>query len=67
MNDQIDEKPRCKLSGEDGNVFAIIANVSRTLKRAGLRDKAEEFKAKAPKAGSYDNVLQLCMEYVEVE
>ena len=61
------EKPTCELSGTDGNVFMVIGKVSKTLKRAGLRDKAKEFTDKASHAESYDKVLQLCFEYVEVE
>ena len=61
------EKPTCKLIGEDGNVFAIIGKVSSTLKKAGQKEQAEEFKNKAFNAGSYDEVLQLAMEYTEVE
>lgn len=60
-------KPICKLVGTDGNVFAIIANVCRVLKAAGLPDRAKEFTAKAFKAGSYDAVLALCFDYVDVE
>jgi len=60
------EKPECKLIGEDGNVFAIIGTVSRTLKRAGLKEEAKEFVDKAFAAHSYDEVLCLCMDYVEV-
>ena len=61
-----DAKPKCKLIGTDGNVFAIIGAVSKTLKRTGLSDEAKEFTSKAFGAGSYDEVLQLCMQYVEV-
>jgi len=61
------EKPTCKLIGEDGNVFNIIGRVSQALKRAGMKDKAEEFQKKAFASGSYDEVLRLCMDYVEVE
>ena len=39
-------KPKCKLIGEDGNVFAIIGRVSKTLKRNGQIDKVKEFKKK---------------------
>ena len=60
-------KPECKLSGTDGNVFAIIGKVSRSLKQAGQPEKAKEFTEKAFKSGSYDAVLQLCFDYVEVE
>ena len=56
-----------RLVGEDGNVFSVIARVSKALKRAGMPEKAEEFRAKAMKAESYDAVLRLCMDYVEVE
>jgi len=59
--------PTVKLTGTDGNVFAIIGTVSRTLKRAGLADKAAEFQQAAFKSGSYDAVLQLCFQYVNVE
>ena len=59
------EKPECELIGTDGNVFAIIGKVSHTLKRAGQREQAQEFTDKAMKCGSYDEVLQLLMEYVE--
>lgn len=61
------DKPICKLVGEDGNVFGIITRVSQTLKRAGLNDRAVEFRNKAFSSGSYDEVLTLCDEYVEIE
>lgn len=35
-------KPTVQLSGTDGNVFSIIGNVSRALKKDGQRDKAGE-------------------------
>jgi hypothetical protein len=54
------------LSGEDGNVYVIIGKVSKTLRRAHLHEKAEEFKTAALSCGSYDEVLQLCFKYVDV-
>ena len=59
-------KPKCKLVGEDGNVFNIIGSVSKSLKQAGLKTEATEFQDKAFNSGSYDEVLQLAMKYVEV-
>jgi hypothetical protein len=59
-------KPPCKLIGTDGNVFSIIGRVRQALTRAGQEDRAREFVEKAFRAGSYDGVLQLCLEYVEV-
>lgn len=60
------KKPKCKLVGTDGNVFAIIGTVSRTLRAAKLPEQAKEFTDKALSSASYDEVLGLCMEYVEV-
>jgi hypothetical protein len=60
-------KPICKLTGEDSNVFNIIGKVSKTLKQAGMKDKAAEFAERAMSSDSYDAVLRLCFEYVEVE
>ena len=60
------DKPICKLVGTNGNVFAIIGKVSGALKKAGLSDKAKEFTDKAFKSESYDAVLRLCREYVEI-
>ena len=61
------KKPTCQLSGEDGNVFSIIGRVSKALKRAGQPDKAKEFSERAFASKSYNAVLQLCFDYVEVE
>jgi hypothetical protein len=60
------EKPECQLFGEDGNVFSIIGNVRRTLKRAGQPEKADEFSKRAFDAKSYAEVLGIVEEYVEV-
>jgi hypothetical protein len=60
-------KPACKLVGTDGNVFAIIAAVRLALWDAGQDGRADEFSARAFNANSYDEVLGLATEYVEVE
>lgn len=65
--DKIKEKPACKLIGRDGNVFSIIGSVTRALERNGQRDLADEFKKKAFASKSYDDVLTLVHDYVEVE
>lgn len=59
-------KPPCKLVGTDGNVFAVIGRVKQALKKAGQDDRASEFVQKAFAAKSYDEVLALCMDYVDV-
>ncbi|MDD3474435.1 MAG: hypothetical protein PHP08_00845 [Candidatus Dojkabacteria bacterium] len=60
-------KPICKLIGTDGNVFSIIGKVSSCLKRAGMEEKAKEFTERALSSHSYDDVLNLCNEYVDIE
>jgi len=60
------EKPKCELIGGDGNVFAIIAKVCNALRAAGLKDREKEFQDKAFKSSSYNEVLVLCHDYVEV-
>jgi hypothetical protein len=61
-------KPKCRLSGQDGNIFMIIGIVKKSLDRNGMRDRASEFAKRATtECKSYDEVLTLCHEYVEVE
>ena len=59
-------RPTCQLTGTDGNVFAIIGRVRQALLDAGEEDRARAFVEQAFRAGSYDEVLRLCMEFVEV-
>lgn len=56
---------KVKLTGTDGNAFAIIGAVRKALKRGGHGDLVEEFTKEAT-SGDYDHVLQTCMKYVEV-
>lgn len=58
-------KPKVKMVGSDGNVFAIIGRVSQALKKAGQPEKAKEWQEKAMSRGSYDEVLALMFSYVE--
>ena len=36
------EKPKCKLLGEDGNIYNLMGIASRTLKKNGLEEEAKE-------------------------
>jgi hypothetical protein len=60
-------KPKCKLIGEDGNIFNLMGIASRTLKKAGLTEQAEEMIERIKNSGSYHEALGIIMEYVEVE
>ena len=61
------DKPKCKLIGQNGNVFNLMNIVSRELKRAGFDTEAKEMVDKVTSSMSYDEALQCLMEYVEVE
>jgi hypothetical protein len=60
-------KPRCKLVGENGNIFNLMGITSRTLKDAGLEEQAAEMRERIFKSESYDRALQIIMEYVDAE
>lgn len=59
------EKPKVKLVGTDGNVFALVEKCSKALKRAGYPDKATEMTEKIFSSKSYDEALSIMMEYVD--
>lgn len=60
-------RPPCKLIGTDGNVFSIIGRVRRALEQDDQSDRAREFVKQALESNSYDAVLALCFEYVEID
>jgi len=60
-------KPQCKLIGEDGNIFNLMGIASRTLKKAGLKEEAEEMIERIQNSGSYYEALGIIMEYLDVE
>ena len=56
-----------KLIGEDSNAFAILGRVRKAMKRARVsKEEIDEFTAHAT-SGDYNNLLRVCMEWVEVE
>ena len=61
------DNPVCQLTGTDGNAFAIVGQVSRALKRAGHDARAKEWVTAAMNSDSYDALLRLAFDYVEVE
>lgn len=59
-------KPKCKLIGEDGNIFNLIGIASKALTNAGLKDKATQMASRVVHSASYSEALSIIMEYVEV-
>lgn len=60
------EKPMVQLSGQDGNVFILIGICSKALKKAGMPEKVTEMRKKVRASKSYDEALQIMMEYCDV-
>lgn len=61
-------KPKCKLIGEDGNIFNLMGIASRALKKNGMKEQASEMVEKITKtAKSYHEALNIIGEYVEIE
>ena len=58
-------KPKVKLTGRDGNAFAILGRVQKALKQNGQEKEAREFFEEAT-SGDYDHLVQTVMRYVEV-
>lgn len=59
-------KPRCRLSGTDGNVFALASRVMKTLRQANQPDAATLIQTRLFQCHSYAEVLQLFAEYVTI-
>jgi hypothetical protein len=66
MNTQ-DKKPKCRLSGMDGNVFNVINLVSLALVKAGLEQDSVDFRTKALSCKTYGDVIAVCFDYVDVK
>jgi len=64
MNEK--RKPKCKLIGEDGNIFNLMGIASRTLKRNGLKEECEEMIERIENSHNYSKALMIIEEYVEI-
>lgn len=60
-------KPKCKLIGADGNIFNLMGIASKTLKRADLKDEADEMVKRIMESKSYMEALAIISEYVEID
>lgn len=61
-----ESKPRVKLTGRDGNAFAVIAACKRASKEAGWDDARWDAVQKEMTSGSYDHLIKTALEHFEV-
>jgi len=54
------------LTGEDGNAVAILGRVSRALRQAGVSQAERDAFTQEATAGDYDQLLQVVMQWVDV-
>ena len=66
MSNTIKNKPDCKLIGEDGNIFNLMARAARTLRENNLSEEAKEMRDRITSSGSYDEALCIIGEYVNI-
>ena len=59
-------KPEVRLTGRDGNAFAILGEMVRALKKSGYSRAERAAFVEEVKAGDYDNLLRVCMRWADV-
>lgn len=61
------KKPKLQLLGHDGNIFSIMGDARRLLRRNGQQKEAEEMWERVQGCGDYYKALGIISEYVETE
>jgi len=59
-------KPKVKLTGQDGNVFNLVAICSKALKSNGQKDQIDQMKNRIVSSKSYDEALSIMADYCEI-
>ena len=57
---------KVKLTGTDGNAFAIIGKCKEALRRAKVSPEEQQAFIKEATSGDYNNLLCTCMKWVDV-
>ena len=57
---------KVQLVGQDGNAFAILGRVSGAMQKAKVPKSEIDAFIKEATGGDYDNLLRICMKWVEV-
>lgn len=59
-------KPKVKLSGTDGNAWAIMARVNDALRKAGCSEEHRRKYREESMSGDYDNLLRTAAKYADI-
>ena len=57
---------KVRLTGTDGNAFAILGRVSAALRKGGVPEPERKEFQKQAMGGDYSNLLCVCMAWVSV-
>lgn len=58
-------KPKAPIIGADGNIFNIVGIASRSLRKEGLYEEANEMATRAFSTQNYDQALSVVLEYID--
>ena len=57
---------KVQLSGQDGNIFAIMGRVQRAMRKGGFEKESKEMAREVTSSHSYSEALEVIADYVEV-
>ena len=57
---------KVRLTGNDGNAFAVLGKVQRALKAAGVPKEQRDAFFREATSGDYNALLATCMQWVDV-
>ncbi len=61
------EKPTVRLTGQDGNAFAVMGTVKKALKKAGYPKEEVDKYLEESMSGDYNNLLVVAQKWVNVQ
>ncbi len=65
--EQLPQKPKMQLEGQDGNIFSIMGRASFLLQMAGMHAENKEMVDRVTSCENYQKALNIISEYVETE
>lgn len=64
--DTPEEKPAVRLTGCDGNAFAVIGRCRAAARKAGWPPERVDAFTEEAMTGDYDHLLRVCMKHFDV-